>query len=140
MAQEPKTKENDASVLAFIENLENAKQREESKKLLMMFAEITGKKPSMWGESIIGFGHYQYRYSSGREGTWMRGGFSPRKGKFSLYIMLGFDKHTELLSDLGKFKTGKSCLYINKLDDVDEQVLKALIAASFKHMEEKYPE
>ncbi len=140
MAQEPKTKENDASVVGFINQLENEKQKEQAHHLLKIFKDISGSEPSMWGGSIIGYGHYQYRYSTGREGTWMRGGFSPRKGKFSLYIMTGFDRYSELLSRLGKFKTGKSCLYINKLEDVDEAVLKELIKASFDHMQEIYPE
>lgn len=140
MANTLKTQENDASVEAFIQNLADPQQIADSLELLKMFQEIAKAEARMWGDSIIGFGHYQYRYSTGREGTWMRGGFSPRKGKFSLYIMDGFANYTDLLGKLGKFKTGKSCLYITRLDQVDRDVLCDLVTGSFAHMQEMYPE
>ena len=90
------------------------------------------QKPKMWGASIVGFGEYHYKYASGREGEWMRIGFSPRKQNLTLYIIDGFEKYDELMAKLGKYKTGKSCLYIKRLADVDEKVLKKLIAESVK--------
>lgn len=137
---EAKTKENDASVEDFLNSLENEKQREQSFELLDLFKKISGSEARMWGDSIIGFGHYTYKYASGREGDWMRGGFSPRKGKFSIYIMTGFDNYGEILKGLGKFKTGKSCLYINKLEDIHRDKLEELVKGSFLGMAEKYPE
>jgi len=101
--------------------------------------EVTGKEPEMWGDSIIGFGSYHYKYASGREGDWFVTGFSPRKQNLTLYIMGGFDNYDVLLGKLGKHKTGKSCLYINKLDDVDMDVLKTLVRASVEHMETTNP-
>jgi hypothetical protein len=95
---------------------------------------VTGAEPRLWGAVMVGFGSYHYRYESGREGDWFVTGFSPRKGNLTLYIMAGFDRYPELLERLGKFKTGKSCLYVKKLADVDEQVLVELIAASVDHM------
>ena len=96
--------------------------------------EVTGAEPQMWGDSIVGFGSYHYVYASGREGDWPLTGFSPRKRNLTLYIMAGFDEYDELLSRLGKFKTGKSCLYINKLEDVDQEVLAELVKRSAEHV------
>ena len=93
----------------------------------------------MWGPSIIGFGSYRYKYASGREGEWMLTGFSPRKQNLTLYIMPGFDNYDSLLAKLGKYKTGKSCLYINKLEDVDLSVLEKLVKQSVDHMVETNP-
>jgi len=93
----------------------------------------------MWGESIVGFGSYHYKYASGREGDWPLVGFSPRKQNLTLYIMSGFDKYEEILENLGKFKTGKSCLYINKLKDVNMRSLKELLSESVKHMKKEKP-
>ncbi|MBV7338085.1 DUF1801 domain-containing protein [Chloroflexi bacterium TSY] len=98
--------------------------------------EVTGEEPQMWGTSIIGFGSYHFKYASGREGDWMLVGFSPRKQNLTLYIMPGFENYDELLGNLGKHKTGKSCLYINKLADVDQGVLKKLVKQSVDHMRE----
>ena len=126
-----KTKKNKASVTSFINQVENDKRRKDAKQILKLMKDITGEKAVMWGASIIGFGSYDYRYASGREGTFMRIGFSPRKANTTLYIMNGFSKYDELLSQLGKYKTGKSCLYINKLEDVDLEVLKKMIKHSF---------
>lgn len=97
-----------------------------------MMERITGEKPKMWGSSIVGFGDVHYKYESGREGDWFGVGFSPRKTSLTLYIMPGFSEYRPLMAKLGKFKTGKSCLYINKLSDVDHDVLEELIAKSYE--------
>lgn len=131
-----KTKENDGDVRAFLETVENERRKQDSFVVLDIMEEITGKTPKMWGGSIIGFGNYHYTYDSGREGDWFVTGFSPRKQNLSLYIMGGFDEYEELLGKLGKHKTGKSCLYVNKLADVDMDVLKTLIASSVQHMQD----
>ena len=128
---EPKTQPNSASVKQFIDAVEHPQRREDARALLQMMGEITGQKAMMWGGSIIGFGSYHFRYASGREGDWMRIGFSPRKSNISLYIMNGFNDYEALLQQLGKHKTGKSCLYINKLADIDRDVLAKLIERSF---------
>jgi hypothetical protein len=93
----------------------------------------------MWGDKIVGFGHYQYKYASGREGEWFLAGFAPRKQNLTLYIMSGFDGYDELLSKLGKHSTGKSCLYIKKLEDIDPSILRQLIAQSVAHMKQTNP-
>jgi hypothetical protein len=129
-----KTKPHDADVQAFLDQVEPARRREDGQVLLEMMGEITGEPPKMWGPTIIGFGEYRYRYESGREGDWFLCGFSPRKASLSLYIMGGFEGHDDLMARLGKHKTGKSCLYINKLDDVDLEVLRELVAASAEHV------
>lgn len=135
---ELKTKPEDASVDAFIAAIEDEQKRADAEAILDMMAKATRAKPQMWGSSIVGFGSYHYVYASGREGDWFLVGFSPRKRSFSLYIMAGFDDYAELLGQLGKHKTGKSCLYINKLADVDTKVLRKLIRESVKHMRRKY--
>ena len=131
---ELKTKENDASVEAFI-----AKQGEEVAADLRTIARLmkkaTGEEGRMWGASIVGFGRYHYKGASGREGEWMITGFSPRKANLSLYILSGLDKETALLKKLGKHTTGKGCLYIKRLSDVDVKVLEELIAKGVKGME-----
>lgn len=129
---ELKTKLNNRSVLDFIMSIEHDKRRADSLKLLDIFGEVTGEEPEMWGESIVGYGSYHYKYASGQEGDWMRTGFSPRKQALTLYLMTGFSPHEELMSSLGKYKTGKGCLYINKLEDVKLDVLKKLIKESFE--------
>jgi hypothetical protein len=93
---------------------------------------ITGHEPRMWGSSIVGFGQYHFKYPSGREGDWFRTGFSPRKQNLTLYVMSGFEGHEKLLARLGKHKTGKGCLYINRLDEVDRDVLSELIRKSLE--------
>ena len=134
---EVKTKENDGDVLAFLNSVENKQRREDALAVLELMKDITGEEARMWGTSIVGFGHYTYKYASGREGDWMCCGFSPRKTSLTLYIMDGFDKHQELMNQLGKFKTGKSCLYIKKLDDVNLAVLNDLIAESYHYIKNK---
>lgn len=131
---ELKTQSNDQSVEAFLNTVANEKKREDSFAILKLMQEVTGAEPRLWGSSIVGFGDYHYKYESGREGDWFVTGFSPRKQNLTLYIMAGFDNYDQLLSRLGKYKTGKSCLYINKLDDVDLDVLKELVAQSAAHM------
>ena len=124
-----KTQPTDASVDAFLHTIEDERKRRDSFTLLQLMQDITGEAPQMWGDSIIGFGRYRYRYASGREAEWFLTGFSPRKRNLTLYIMSGFDEYDALLDKLGKHKTGKSCLYVNKLDDVDLGVLREAGAA-----------
>lgn len=133
-----KTIENDGDVLAFIESVDNEKRKEDAKVLLKLMTEITGFPAKMWGTSLIGFDSYHYKYDTGREGDMLKVGFSPRKSNLAVYIMPGFDRYDELMSRLGKYKTGKSCLYINKLADVDMAVLSELIKKSFQYMTDKY--
>ncbi|MFC7322947.1 DUF1801 domain-containing protein [Halobacillus campisalis] len=137
---ELKTKENDRSVLEFIESVENPKKREDAYALLDIFNETTGYKAKMWGPTIIGFGSYHYIYDSGHEGDAPLTGFSPRKAKISLYFATGDNKRDELLSNFGKHTTGKACVYINKLDDIDIKVLKKLINRSMCFLREEYPQ
>ena len=135
---EPKTKQNDASVKDFLNAVEHPVKKADSFRLLELMTEVTGVAPTMWGDSIVGFDTYHYVYASGREGDWPIVGFSPRKQNISLYIMPGFNNFGPLLEKLGKHKVSKACLYINKLADVDEVVLKELITQSVKYMREKY--
>ena len=136
---EPKTRKNNASVAAFLNAVDDKQKRADAKKVAAMMRDATGSRAKMWGTSIVGFGSYHYKYASGREGDWMLVGFSPRKQNLSLYIMPGFKSFDGLMAKLGKHKTGKSCLYINKLADVDEKVLNNLIVESVKYMRKKYP-
>ncbi|MCB2154054.1 DUF1801 domain-containing protein [bacterium] len=135
---ELKTKENDGSVEEFLNSVENPKRREDAFAILAMMKEITGEEPRMWGGSIVGFGHYHYKYASGREGDWFLTGFSPRKQAFSIYIMAGFSRYEDLMEKLGKYKNGKGCLYVKKLEDVDAKVLRELIAESVKYLKKTY--
>ena len=135
---ELKTKPTAVSPEAFVQGVEHPRRREDALELLQIMREVTGEEPRMWGPSIVGFGSYHYRYESGREGDWFLTGFSPRKQNLSLYIMAGFDRYDELMAKLGKFKTGKSCLYVNKLDDIDRDVLRTLIASSCDYLKERY--
>ncbi len=134
-----KTTPNKNNVEDFLNQVENETKRKDSLTVLEMMSDATGETPQMWGDSIIGFGSYHYTYASGREGDWMLTGFSPRKQSLTLYIMDGFDGYEDLLKNLGKYKTGKSCLYINKLADVDTTVLKKLVKASVTHMKKTNP-
>ena len=136
---ELKTKPTKKSVEQFLKKIEHLTKREDSIKILELMKEVTKEKPVMWGDSIVGFGSYHYKYASGHEGDWPIVGFSPRKQNLTIYIMPGFDDYEEILKNLGKFKTGKSCLYINKLKDVDTQSLKKLISESVKYMKKQYP-
>ena len=131
---ELKTKRNKGDVEAFLNSIPDEKKRQDSFAILELMKEVTGAEPEMWGASIIGFGSYHYKYASGREGDWMLVGFSPRAQNLTLYIMSGFDEYDGLLKKLGKHSTGKSCLYIKKMEDVDRAVLKQLVKKSVEHM------
>lgn len=131
---ELKTKLNDGSVTEFLNSVEHKKRREDSFKVLALMSNVLNEEPKMWGSSIIGFGNYHYKYESGREGDWFVAGFSPRKQSLTLYIMSGFEQYDALMEKLGKYKTGKSCLYINKLEDVDLDVLRELVKQSADHV------
>jgi hypothetical protein len=136
---ELKTKKTAASVKDFLNRVPNERKRKDSFAVLKLMQEVTGAKPAMWGPSIVGFGQYHYKYASGREGDMPLAGFSPRKQALTLYITAGFDGYGELLGKLGKYKTGKACLYINKLEDVDLATLKEMVRRSVGHMARKYP-
>ena len=131
---ELKTKRNKGNVIAFLNSVTDEKKRRDCFTVLELMKQVTGKEPAMWGDSIIGFGNYHYKYASGREGDWFVTGFSPRKQNLTLYIMAGFDKYEQLLGKLGKHSTGKSCLYIKKIEDVDLKVLKELVKQSVEHV------
>lgn len=136
---ELKTKETDSSVMEFIESVESPKKREDAYKLLDIFTAMTGYEAKMWGPSIIGFGAYHYKYESGHEGDAPLVGFSPRKAKVSLYFATGDTEREDLLKDFGKHTTGKACVYINKVADIDVEVLKALINQSVMFLKKNYP-
>ena len=131
---ELKTKPTTASVTKFLNGVSDKTRRDDCFAVLEMMREVTKEEPAMWGSSIVGFGRYHYKYESGREGEWPITGFSPRKGDLTLYVMPGLDIAPELMERLGKYKTGKSCLYLKKLADVDPKVLKQLITKSVKKM------
>jgi len=131
---ELKTRKNDADVDAFLQSVENEKRVADCRAVMEIMEEVTGEKPSMWGTSIIGYGSYHYKYGSGREGDWFLTGLSPRKQSLSLYIMGGITPHEDIMARLGKYKTGKSCIYINKLEDVDLGTLRELIAAGVERL------
>lgn len=136
---ELKTKENKASVTAFIGKIDDKQKRADCKAIANMMREATGERAKMWGASIVGFGRYDYEYESGRSGTFMQTGFSPRARNIAIYIMPGFSNYSSLMAKLGKYKTGKSCLYINRLGDVDKKVLERLIRESVREMRRRYP-
>ena len=136
---ENKTKPTEVQVSDFLDAVHHPQKRADAYRILEIMKEVTGAEPRMWGDSMVGFGEYHYKYESGREGDFFVTGFAPRKSNISLYIMAGFSKYQDYLDRLGKHKTGKSCLYINKLADVDEGVLRELVAASVQHMQGKYP-
>lgn len=127
---ELKTKPEDASVEDFLDAVTDARRRADAKAVCALMREVTGHEPRMWGSTMVGFGRYSYTYASGRSGEWFEVGFSPRKQALTVYIMDGFEQRDELLSGLGPHSTGKSCLYIKRLDDVDRAVLRQLVQAS----------
>ncbi len=133
-----KTRPTKASVTDFMNAIGDRQMRADAKKVAAMMRQATGKRARMWGPSIVGFGSYHYRYESGREGDFMITGFSPRKQALTVYIMPGFSRFPKLMSKLGKYRTGKSCLYIKRLADVDETVLDRLIRESVEHMRAHY--
>lgn len=142
---ELKTKQTDVDVMAFIDAIENETRRTDAHRLVDLFEAITGDPARMWGPSIIGFGSYHYKYDSGPDGTMARSGFSPRKANIVVYLMSGYEnpeteeKATALRARLGKHKIGKACLYINKLADVDLDVLAEMIRVDLEYMDTKYP-
>lgn len=129
-----KTMPNDRSVAAFLDSIPDSGQRADSRTLIGLMKKVTKAEPKMWGPSIVGFGSYHYRYESGREGDWFLTGFSPRKGTMTLYIMAGFSRYDALMNQLGKYRTGTSCLYVKRLADVDLRVLTSLVRESVRHM------
>lgn len=133
------TRETDASVDAFVESIADDTRRADCRAVVDLMAELSGEPPKMWGKSIIGFGTYHYRYATGREGDFLRIGVSPRARELTLYIMPGFAGYGDLLERLGRHRTGKSCLYVPRLEQIDWEVLKTLISASLKAMAEMYP-
>lgn len=136
---ELKTQVNDADVMEFLHQIEDEAKQKDALRVLEMMKEITGEPAKMWGKSIVGFGTYHYKYASGREGDWMATAFSPRKANLTIYIMPGFEKYPELMEKLGKYKTGRSCLYLKKLEDVDEKILRKLIKKGYEDIRKMYP-
>ncbi|MDH3440160.1 MAG: DUF1801 domain-containing protein [Gammaproteobacteria bacterium] len=136
---ELKTRENQASVAEFLKQIDDKQKRADCQAIAKMMRDATGKRAKMWGASIVGFDRYDYQYESGRSGSFMQTGFSPRAKDITIYIMHGFDAFASLMKKLGKYKTGKSCLYINRLEDVDQKVLARLIRDSVRDMRRRYP-
>lgn len=134
-----KTQETDADVQAFVDAVPDAGQRVDAAAIIALMSNASGHPPKMWGPSIIGFGSYHYRYDSGRAGDMCRIGFSPRKGQTVLYIVTGFPEHAAIMARLGTYKTGKSCLYVKRLADIDMGVLGELVTASLAEMDRRYP-
>lgn len=131
---EQKTKPTKESVKDFLNKISDEERRADCFAVVKMMEEITGEKPVMWGPSIVGFGSYSYKYASGREGDWPMTGFSPRKKDLTLYIMMGFEKHPDLMAKLGKHSVSKSCLYIKRLSDIHIPTLKKLIKIGLKDL------
>ena len=135
---ENKTQSTGASVAEFIASVDHPGRREDAERLDLIFRETTGFEPRMWGPSLIGYGRYHYRYDSGREGDFLATGFSPRKANMVCYILPGYADFGPILDRLGKHKLGKSCLYLGRLDGVDEDVLRELIAAGLADLRQRY--
>ena len=136
---EPKTKESDASVEAFLATVEPESKRQDSFDLLDIFSEVTGEKATMWGDSIVGFGKYTMTYADGKKRNWAITGFSPRKQNITVYISDGFDEYQDLLAQLGKHSTSKVCIYFKRLADIDEATLRAIIKHSTAQMRADFP-
>jgi hypothetical protein len=135
---ELKTKKTTASVDDFIAAIPDENRRRDCIRIAKMMERTTKAKAKMWGPNIVGFGDYHYVYESGREGDWFKVGFSPRKNDLTLYVMAGFERYEEIMKRLGKYKTGKSCLYLKKLDDVDQSALRELIEESVRYIGMRY--
>ena len=133
-----KTTETTNSVIDYVNAVENERQRNDSFQLLEIMQDISGHEPKMWGPSIIGFGSYHYRYNSGHEGDAPLIGFSPRKAATSLYVFTGLEQHQHLLDGLGKYKMGKACIYIKKLSDINEQILRTVMEETINFLKLKY--
>ena len=131
---EAKTQPTNQSVKEFLNQIQEPERRADCFEIVKIMEKITGEKPTMWGPSIVGFGSYHYKYASGREGDWPMTGFSPRKKDLTLYIMMGFEKHADLMEKLGKHSTSKSCLYIKRLSDVHIPTLKKLMKIGLKDL------
>jgi hypothetical protein len=127
---ENKTQKTNRSVDEFLNGISDESRRSDCRTLITMMRESTGSDPKLWGDTIIGFGDVQYKYESGREGDWFRIGFALRRQNITIYLSYGFEQDAQLMSKLGKYKTGKACLYINKLSDIDINILKTLISKS----------
>ena len=140
MAYELKTKETEVSVDDFLEAVPNPQRREDARKVRAMLERVTGEPARMWGPTIVGFGQYHYRYDSGHEGDMARLGFSPRSTELVFYLLPNFDGYEHLMERLGKHRTGKCCLYVKRLSDIDESVLEEIAVAGLDYMREKYPE
>jgi hypothetical protein len=135
-----KTKPTRASVNAFLAKVADETRRADCQVVLELMRDVTGEEPKMWGASIVGFGIYRYVYASGHSGEWPLAGFSPRKNDLTLYVMAGFDGAEELLARLGPHKTGKSCLYLKRLADVNLRVLRQLVRRSVAEMKRRHPD
>ena len=133
-----KTQPNKLSVRAFIDGVEDPARRKDCRALAKLMGRLTGKRAKMWGTTIVGYGSYHYRYASGREGDFFLMGFSPRKQALTIYVVAGFGKFPKLMKRLGKYKTGKSCLYVKSLEDVDMETLEALLQASQDYLRRTY--
>ena len=136
---ELKTKVNDADVVGYLNSVADERKRQDCFAVLELMRRATGEEPRMWGDSIVGFGAYHYVYATGNSGDWLLTGFAPRAQNITLYIISGFDQYQELMARLGKYKTGKSCLYVKRLADVDLTVLEELVALSVEHMRRTNP-
>jgi hypothetical protein len=136
---ENKTKATEVTVEDFLAGVEPPERLADARALLKIFAEVTGVQPKMWGPSIIGYGSYHYRYESGREGDMCATGFSPRKAELVLYILPGYQDYGALLADLGKHRLGKACLYIKRLGDVREDLLRQLISQGLRDLGKLHP-
>ena len=134
-----KTVQTDASVDEFIASIAHPARQQDAAVLVDLFSKVTGFIPKMWGDSIVGFGQYHYRYATGREGDFLATGFSPRKSNLSIYIMPGYDDFSDILQNLGKHKLGKSCLYVNNLADIDFDVVAQLITVGLERLDQIWP-
>ena len=135
---EVKTTRNDRSVKKFLDSIPDGQMRRDSRALVSLMRRVTGESPAMWGSSIVGFGTYHYVYKSGKEGDWFLAGFSPRKQNLVVYVMSGFDRHAVWMKKLGRYTTGKSCLYLRRLEEVDLGVLEKLIRDSVRYMRARH--
>lgn len=133
-----KTQPYDRDIPEFLSKVEEPQKREDCFTLLELMKEETGEEPQYWHNNMVGFGQYHYRYATGTEGDWFLTGFSPRKQSLTIYIMAGFERYDELMTNLGKYKTGKSCLYVKRLSDIDQKILRELVSESVAYLRDKY--
>ncbi len=133
-----KTQPYDRDISEFLSKVEEPQKREDCFTLLELMKEETGEEPQYWHNNMVGFGQYHYRYATGTEGDWFLTGFSPRKQSLTIYIMAGFERYDELMTNLGKYKTGKSCLYVKHLSDIDQKILRELVSESVAYLRDKY--